>query len=467
MSSPDVILEIQDGGTGIIAPSAAGVHVKMGHCTGGTANTLYGFSSKKVLLDTLGGGATVKAAAFALDRGATPVYVMPTAASVVGTVSAVVKTGAGAGVIATTGTTPNDSYDVKIVVVVGGAVGTATVKISLDGGDNFGPVTATAASMPITGTGIIVVPTNTFAAGDFYTFTTTAPSPNSSDLGTAFTALLLDSTTKWSFVHVVGLAAAPSGQATLATAIGSQMDAAKNANRFVWALVECPDDTDNNIKTAFASFTHERVVVAAGFEELIDSTTGLSDKRPAAWSVAPRVATVSLGTDPARFRDGALKGIVKLYRDEFKTPSLDDAKFTTLRTFEGQSGFFINQAKTMAGSTSDFRFLVLRRVMDRACEVTYAALLNYLNESLRVDKVTGFILKADADALDAEVTNILRADLLSNGHVSDVRFYVDRADNLISLQELQGEVEVIPLAYARNVRVKIGFKNPALVAVAE
>lgn len=465
MSTPDVVLQVVEGG-GLIPVSNANVHVKVGYASGATANTLYGgYTSKKQLVADLVSGPVVEAAAFALERGAKPVFVMASAASTAGVAGTVTKVGAGAGTIVLSGT-PVDTFDVRVLVVVGGAAGTATIKISTDGGDTFGPETATAASMPLkaTGgaqTGVTMALALTFAAGDTYSFPLTSPAPTSADLGAALDALLA-SQLDFNFGHIVGSASTSAGQATIAAAVGAKADAFFNAHRPTFFVVEVGDDTDANYKTAFAAFAHDRVVVVPHSHEITSAIASTSDRRPQAWSLAPRIAKLRPGEDPARFRDGNLAGVTRLHRNEGATPGLDDFRFTTLRTFVGQAGFYVNQAKTFAAPGSDFGFVTDRRVMDRACVVARAALINYLNDNVELIKATGFIATADADAIDAEVSSKLEADLVSNKDASAVRFLVDRNDNLVALPELQGEIEILRRGYIRNIRVRIGYQNPAL-----
>jgi Protein of unknown function (DUF2586) len=466
MSVPDATMQVVEGG-GLPPPSNANVHVKVGYASGATANTLYGgYTSKKQLVADLVSGPVVEAAAFAIERGAKPVFVLASAASTAGSNSAVTKVGAGAGTITLSGV-PVDAFDVKVRVVVGGAVATATVVISTDGGDTFGPETATAASMPLkaTGsgaaTGVTMALANAFTAGDVYSFTTVAPAPTSSDLGAALDALLA-SQLDFNFAHIVGSAATSSGQATIATAVGAKMDAFLAAHRFIFSLVEVGDDTDASLKTAFSALVHDRIVVAPSTHEITSAVASTSDRRSAAWSLAARIAKLGPGEDPARFRDGALTGVSKISRDERATPGLDDFRFSTLRTHVGQPGFYVNQALTFAPPGSDFKFLVARRVMDRACVVARAALLRYLNDNVELFATTGFINEAEAKAIDEEVTSKLESDLVSNKHASSVRFVCDRSDDLITLPELQGEIEIVPRGYIRSIKAKIGYKNPAL-----
>lgn len=463
MPIPNVNLTVLDGALGLVPASTDTLHVKVGYSTLGTANTLYSFTDIASVKATLGAGPLAEAVAFALQSGVGQVYAMPAAASTAGSSGTVTKVGTGTGTIAFG--TPNDAYDIRVKIVTGGAVATATYQLSLDGGDTYGPTTTTAASVNISPTGATMTFAGTFVAGDVYSIACTAPACTSSDLSAAFAALLADART-WGFVHVVGEAASAAAAVTLASAIDAQMTTAEAGYRYAFALVELPYDTDSNLLSATASFASTRVGLVAGHCEIASALRGTFDRRSAAWPIAARIAKNAISQDAARFRDGSLPGVASLYRDEQKTPGLDDGRLCTLRTFIGQSGYYVTNARLATNSTSDFKYVVTRRVVDRACAVTRGGLLAYLNDSVRVNKTTGRILETDARAIEAAITAQLKAALVDEGHASDVQFVLDRTGNILSTNNLKGDVRVTPLGYARSISVSVGLFNPALLPVA-
>lgn len=465
----DVSLTIEDGALGLAPEETDGVHVKMGYCTGGTPGVLSFYTDPKTLVQALQGGPAVEAAAFALQNGASPVGVLPLAASTSGTRSTVAATRAQAGEDASTGTltpsgTPNDAYDVLVRIVREGATGTATFLLSLDGGDTYGRETATAGSFVVAGTGLTLAFSGSFDAGDVFHFTCSAPAFTSSDLGDGFDALLADSA-EWGFVHVVGTAGNLSAQMAIASAVDAVMGEAEASHRFAFAVLELPEDTDTNLRAAMTSFVSERVVLCADVAEINSPVRKTVDQRSSAWPFTARVAKNRISRDPAAFADKGLKGVVRIGRDEFKTPGLDDARLVTLRTYQGQPGFYVTSAKTAASTTSDFQYLVYRRLMDLGCKVARNGLLEYLNVELRVNAKNGRILEVDARMVDTKIEGLLKVALVDEGHASAVRFRTNRTDNILSLQKLRGDIRIAGLSYARGVEATIGLFNPALAVV--
>jgi hypothetical protein len=478
MTLPSVTQTISDGGLGLAETDASSTHVAIGVCSSGTVNALTFYSDPDKLKSDCGVGPLVDKAVYHLQVAGGSIGVMRINSSVAGTCGATTPTRAGAGTSTGTVTASGaayDAYDVKVQIVKGGAnlaAATATFRYSLDGGDNYSPDIAvpTGATYVIPNTNVTLTFANgagtAFVAGDVHAFTCTAPGFSSTDANNALDALRTTyATAKFGFVHLVGAASTVAGAATIAAAVDVKMSAEANVFRYLFAVVECPEDTDANIIAAFNSFSSTRVVVCAGYCELV--ANGKQMKRNSAWPVVARACKQDIRRDLARTRPdtegGPLQGVVSLYRDEFTTSGLDDARFTTLRTYAGRPGFYITNGRTMAAAGSDFQFLQYRRLMDRACSINYAELFNFLNDdAVRVDDA-GKIVESDARAIETKVNSALKADLTSKNRVSATNVIVTRDNNILSTQTLKTKVRIRPKGYAKFIETDIGFENPALI----
>ena len=468
MPLPDVTPVINDGALGILAASTSNVHVKIGVSSLGTVNTLYTFSDPKTLQTTLGYGPVVEAAAHTLAVSGNQVIIVPVNASVPGTTGATAYVRVAASTFTVTSTTaPLDGFAIVLTIITGAvslAAALASFTYSLDGG------TTTSATIAIPVSGIYAIPntglsftfvTGTFTAGDVATIACVAPGYNATDLNAAFTALFASPLT-WGFVHVVGEAASGAAQAAIASAVDVQMTAAATAFRYAFAIVEA-NDTDAALTTAFASFVSLRVMVCAGRCTLTSQVSGRAYARNAAWPIAARLAKAPIAEDPGRVLSGPLPGVTAIARDEQATPALDALKFTTLRTILAYAGFYVTNGRTMAAVGSDFTFIQNRRVMDAACNIARARLVKTaLNNSFRVDPITGFIFENDARTLESDLDSILRAGLPVPQAASDVTVVTNRTTNILSTSKLTVAVRVLPLSYGKYITLDIGFTNPAL-----
>jgi hypothetical protein len=359
---------------------------------------------------------------------------------------------------------PTDRYDLVVTITTSGALGAATFTYSLDGGKTTSAnllVPATGKYV-IPGTGILLTFASTFVSGDVYKGTATQPGYVTGDVNTAVTALLA-SPLEWGWIHVVGKPSSATNAKALAVALDSQMTAAFSAFRFAFGVVECPqDEGDATIMGAFADFQSARIGVAVGDIDLQSRLSGTTPKRNVAWAATARLGAIKLSTDPARFDNGALKNVAGIYRDEAATPGLDDARFITARTFISVPGYYLNNFPLMSAPGSDFKYVMSRRVMDRACVVARQAYLLFLNADVRIDLATGYIDERDAQKIDGIVTAKLEAALISEQEASAVSSAVSRTDNLLSSSIANAEVSIIPKAYLKSISVTLGFANPVL-----
>lgn len=476
MALPGVTQTILSTGLGLAQVDPSKKHIKIGSCSGGTANTLVWHTDPQALRTALGYGPLTASGVHHLEIAGGPVGFMKVATTTAGVAGSVTKTGTGTGTMTVAGAS-YDTYQVKVEVTANGtniAAGTGRFKYSLDNGDSYSGELAipTGGSYAIPNTNLTITFVNggsgtSFIDGDVHAFDTTAPIFSTSDLAAAFDALRALGTEEFGWIHVVGQAAAGSGSASIAATIDTKMTAEANAFRYAFCVMEAADDTDGNLQSAFASFVSDRTVVCAGFVELASS--GVIAKRHCAWPIVARVANQSIQRDLARTRPdregGSLPGVVSIYRDERTTEALDAARFTTLRTYAGQPGFFITNGRTMAATGSDFAYLQYRRLMDRACTINYDTMFPHLNDDeLRVDAETGYINEIDARALESQVNQALKSQLTSKNYVSDTFVRIRRDNNILSTQTLLESVRIVPKGYSKFIEAEIGFLNPALLA---
>jgi hypothetical protein len=564
MSKPNVKINIQDPGLGIVPPSAGKTQVKLHTSQKGSFNTVYAAGNLAAAKDLLGAGPLLEMVAQVLKKAGGPVMFVPLDPTSYGTVTglfsltgsgtgtvtgskgpqqvvrvkigtggalgvatyqvalgagsggygAIVTTGADPytvkvigqsftklafgnvtyvagdiytlnldGTVTRTGTgpataldgtthSPIDSYDIRVKIGTAGALGTADFRYSLDGGNTYSGtvLVPSAGKFVVPNAGIVLTFAGTFTADDVYTGTATPPGFSTTEINAGLTALLANPS-KWGFVHVGGKPASAAAAATLASGLGAMMDVAEASFRYVFAVMECPqEEGDATIKSAFASFVHPRVGVVVGDVGLTSVITLRSERRNLAWAYTAGLSNTKLSIHPGETTSkngaGPLLGVTSLYRDEEDTPGLDDARFVTATHIQGKDGYFITRGRMMAAAGSDFEQVMNRRVMDRFCEVMRATLTDQLNVSPDIDGVTGFILEKDAQALDAIAEDACKTALVNEGEASSVKVTTSRTDNLLSTSTLHVDGECVPKGYTENIVANLGFKNPALAAAA-
>lgn len=380
------------------------------------------------------------------------------------------KAGTGSGMLVIA-SSPVDAYDVQVVITSDGenlAAATGAFKYSLDGGKTFSGEFAIPVSgkFAVPNAGVAISFANggagtSFVTGDVHSFSTSAATYSLAELGAAIDACLA-STDEFAFIHVVGASDTVANAASMFATLATKMAAAEAAYRYIFAVMEVPQDTDTNTKAAFAALADTRVMVCAGYEDLTSLLDGRQAKRSSAWVAVARASKVEASEDLGRVASGPIRGVTRLHRNEEKTPGLDAARFTTLRTFTGLSGFFLTNGRMFSPQGSDFEFVQHRRVMDIGSKTVRAAMLRYVNDSVRVDSVTGRILEADAQTIEKAIEQQLRAALTQPQLASDVSAVIDRTGNILATKTLRATFRIIPFGYVKQLEGNIGFSNPAL-----
>ncbi len=474
MSLPDATLSITDGALGLIAESSTGVQVKIGNSSIGTANAVMSIGTLDLLTETYGTGPLVEAAARVLAVAGGPVICIKTPNSTPGEASAVVQDGDGDGIVTVAGAAL-DAYTVSVEITAAADVledATGAFRYTLDDGLTWSaeialPIAGTyelpATGLTLTFADAVDDVTLNWVVGDLYEFTATGPMSTLEEISTAVQAAA-DADLDFEFIHVVGPAEDIEGTAAAFAAFDILIASMETNYRFVHLIMECADDTDANILSAFNALSSSRISVGAGLANISSPLSGRVFKRNAAWVQSERTSQVVVSEDCAWVGRGAVRGVVSLDRDERRTPGLDAGRLSTLRTHIGLPGFYITNARMASAPTSDFRYAQHRRVMDLACKTVRAAQLPYLSQSVRVDKVTGLIDERDALAIEARIEGQLRAAVTQPGYASDVSVLVDRSVNILSTETLVVKYRVLPLGYLKHIEGEIGFTNPALAA---
>jgi hypothetical protein len=381
----------------------------------------------------------------------------------------VTRTGTGTATLLDGSTSsPVDGYEIWVQVTAAGALGAASFRYSLDGGNTFSsPIMVPLSGVyPIVGTGLVLTFAGTFNVDDIYRASALGPGFVTGDVATAMDALLADPA-PWGWVHVVGMPTTAAGALAMAGTVDAKMTTAQTAFRYAWGAIECPQtEVTADIKALFVNFQSARVGVYIGDVGLVSPLTGRTNRRNNAWPVLARLGGLGLSIDPAQVDLGALRNVTSIYRNEAATPEFDDARFNTVRTHVGLPGYYVTAFRMMAAPGSDFTWGTNRRVIDRVCEVARQGYLLFLNRSTRLDPVTGFIDERDAQMMDALVTAKERAAVLATGDVTDVTAQLSRTDNLLSTGLANAEVSAIPKGYFRAIDVVVGLTNPALQAAA-
>jgi len=477
MSQPAVTITELDGALGVLPASAGKLLALIGSASSGPKNQPATFARTRDVITTFGSGPLVEAACHALEVYGRPVVIVRTNDTTAGAVGTPDDTGVTGTSEVTLSGVPDDDYELAFKVITGGSRGVAGVTFvtSFDGGRTWSPVTAlgTASTYAIPGAGTLALDfgIGTLVAGDIVTSQTTGPQWNTTDLGAALDALASSAVT-WELCGIVGPIDAAAFD-LLEVKLGSLHAAGKERAWIGNTRVPNAGESEATylaaLNTIFASKATVRGQLCAGACKLTSSVSGRKVRRPVSFSVAAVEASQSEEVNAADVTLGGLVGVSIRdvngnpdEHDESINPGLDDARFTVLRTWEGESGVYINRPRIFSPDGSDYQLLAHRRVMN----LGHAALQSYfrrrLNKPVLVSAATGFILEEEALEIEAGAREAMRALIMAKPKASAVTFALSRVDNLLSTKTLTGDARIVPLAYNEFINLTVGFLNPAL-----
>lgn len=447
-------------------------------------------STKDVTVNsaTDGGGAatsteTLIAAAIAAKAEAAPLL---SAANGAGVCSAAGYTALvfGSTAAMTVSGTPNNSYRVRVKTIKAGATGTATIKVSLDNGQTYGEEIATAASVVLTGTGLTLGFSGTFAVGDLFGFDCTGPAFSSGDLATALTALQADSR-EAGFCHIIGQITRANIAAIFAS-VASFADAFEALGRPMRFCLEGAGLESGESAATWAaawvalksSLSHPRIAVCLGECEVLapvltPAPARIMRRSHACPSMALR-STLSVGTDQGdQTIPALLPGVIKLYLHE-QSETLAGKSYSVAYTSVGIDGFLC-EGRLMDVTGGDYKYWQYGLVLDEGMRAVRRAMLKYQSAGVRTRRTAegaypaGSIDPVDATAIEKYATNAARVALnirfgagATRGEATDAYVLVDRTVSLISANNMPYRLNVQPLGYLKTLTGKAGLLNPAL-----
>lgn len=485
-------LTIRDGALGAGRPGAGRALLLIGVCSiAVSASAVHAFESPSDVVSTLGYGPLAEMAALALSAGAEGRTARPVGCVRVGTTtngsnSSVTKAGSGTGTVTLTGN-PYDRFEGRIRITRAGTLGVGGFKYSLDGGRSESVEYAIPAGGTFTIPGTNIVATfvpgagpSYFAVDDTHSWTSTAPTYDTTALATALDVVAADSR-QWPLIMVVGPpggadnAAKGTAAAALAAAVQAKLDAFAALGIFQCALLEGPD-VDNDatgagaVVSALASTVARRAGFIAGFIRSPSQINPRQMRVSASWPYVARAAAIPFSQDPGDGGLGPLDGIIgeSLEMSTAARSVYDAGRVACLQTINGVTGYFASNSALLAPIGSDFEELPNRRVIDEASRAGRLKLLEYRRRRIRVNPVgsanAGKIDERDAQQIEQAVRSAIERAILDSGDCSAVRVIVNRTDNILSTKKLRVKLLVTPLGYAKTIEAELSLENPALTA---
>ena len=258
--------------------------------------------------------------------------------------------------------------------------------------------------------------------------------------------------------------------ATIATRLATAEGVYKNAR-----VLEETDDQGGGESIAtwqagvIADYNLEtpRQMVVPGWIEIVGPVSGFQLRRPFAWLVGPRAASIDISQDVGWVDLGSLAGAVvsdeyPIPQDGTLYPALDGRGFAYPMSRIGRSGVYVSGGFMRVSSGDPHYRLATCQVLDEAIDQCVNQLMPYINADVLAN-ADGTILESEAAAIDARLNRAIRETLVdvSPKRISPasdgVYAVVDRTNNIVSTSTLIVTVTLTPKAYLSAITLNIGF----------
>lgn len=413
---PGVFPDVSDGNLGIAATGGDGIRVVVGVASVGVVNAMLGLSDLADVVSKAGRGPGARAVADQLAIGGGIVWFVRAAGDIAGTITPDVAN-AVAPAITTTGSAVNDNYNVLVTIVAPGAVGVATFRYSLDDGANESEVTTTAAVYAIPGSGITLnFATGAYVAASVYKFATQSPKASVSSVQAAIRAAIASS-----IIYEYIQLAQPSDAAMWSTLQALQLEA-EAVFRYCMIFAETaapgsdPDVWVNARLAEIAGFSsgNGQVAIIAEWSETTDTLSGRLEVQSMAARILGRASR-----NPVHVKVSWVGGSGPIVGANVMAPftvvdasskrketkrtgahslALEQAGYITGYLLRGAKGVYVVEDRTAAGSTSDFKIVPNRRVINKAVNLVRTALLPDVQRHIDPAEITAATASSIAKA---------------------------------------------------------------------
>ncbi len=135
--------------------------------------------------------------------------------------------------------------------------------------------------------------------------------------------------------------------------------------------------------------------------------------------------------------------------------------YITLAKYPNVSGYFWSGDPMATATSDDYHMLARGRVIDKAHILAYTTFVQEIDDEVPVNK-DGTLDVGFCTQLQQTIVNTISANMGETKEISDVRCYINPAQNILSTNVLNVVLKITPVGYATAIEVKLGFENPAL-----
>ena len=152
---------------------------------------------------------------------------------------------------------------------------------------------------------------------------------------------------------------------------------------------------------------------------------------------------------------GAVVSVQSAYADGLNTKG-----YISYRKYAGKQGYYFIDDPTATPATEDLSSIARNRIIDKATRIAYAVFVEEIQDEIEVNPTSGRMEAAKARYFEQIISNAINAAMTDNGEINSIETEIDLTQNIIVTNKVCVKLRLIPDAYAKNIEIDLGFKNP-------
>lgn len=179
------------------------------------------------------------------------------------------------------------------------------------------------------------------------------------------------------------------------------------------------------------------------------------------------LATLPVQRSLARVKNGALPISTATFtngktveEEAGKWNTLHDNRYIFFRSYTGLSGYYISDDLALVTNTNDTATIALGRTIDKVIRLAYVTYIEELAEEVLLED--GKLSVAHVKYLESKIENVVNESMTNNNEISTFTAFVDPDQNILSTDELNVDLRITPVGYAKTINLTIGFINPQI-----
>lgn len=179
------------------------------------------------------------------------------------------------------------------------------------------------------------------------------------------------------------------------------------------------------------------------------------------------VSSIPVQRKISRVRSGALTntaayvGTLAIEAASANVDVIAEKGFFTFTNYPNVSGYFFSGDAMCTTTTDDYAMLARGRVIDKAHILAYTTFVQEVDDEVPVN-TDGTLDAGFCKWLSQQIVNQVNNTMTANKEISSVSCFIDPAQNILSTNQLNVVLKIVPVGYATQIEISLGFDNPAL-----